>query len=306
MGLNYKILWFEDDVEIVEENKKELVELLADYGLKLEILHKDNGMDLESYIDEGFDLILTDLNLNDEDTGDKIIARIRDHSILTEVLFYSSNVKEINNIIQRHEWVERVSFAVGAGQVQNKIKQLVSLTIKKLQEVNTVRGLVMAETSDLDLKMTELLTDFFDTFSDSELKKQELINSTVNNRHDRLEKLKKTQPTDINQFCERLDAADRLNAIVRLINHTDNKLSEKHFNNNKETLSKYVEEILNIRNALAHAKEFFVDGRKGVKSTVNQVEIFFDDDSCKKIRKDISNHRSNLEEIHLKVQGLKL
>jgi CheY-like chemotaxis protein len=305
MAIEYKILWFEDDAEIVSENAEVLREFLADNGFQLRINHQENGLHLENHIGEDYDLILTDLNLSEEDTGDRIIAKLRDHSILTEVLFYSSNASGINDIITKHKWVERVSFLVGAKELQNKVRQLVTLTIKKLQEANTVRGLVLSETSELDVTMTEIILDLFKSFDDGDKKKHELIEKTVKNREQRLKGLVATSNiNNIEELCGKLESGDRLNAITRLIKHKHRELGEGRFSGNEEVLTKYKEEVLDVRNALAHSKETIIDGKKQIISHINDVQITFDDATCVKIRRDLTKHSNNLSELKLKINGL--
>ncbi|UYO32288.1 response regulator [Bacillus halotolerans] len=306
MSLKYKILWFEDNCEIVSDYSNDIKEFLEDLGFQPIIVHKEDGKELEVALQEDFDLILTDLNLGEDSTGDKLIEKIRDHSILTEVLFYSGNAQGINNIITKHQWIERVSFSVGIENLPKKIKQLISLTIKKLQEANTVRGIVMAETSELDMKMLVILNSLLDTFSEVEIvsKKQELIDKTVNNRKERYEKMSKVTVEEISSFCERLESYDKLNAIRRLIKHKHKDLGEKIFSNNINILNDYETEVINMRNALAHAKEITIEGKTKVVSTINGSEISFDDESCKKIRKDIRKHSDNFDNICEILQSL--
>jgi len=156
VNLYYKILWFEDDPQLVQEDigpdiKKHLDEL----GFLIDLTHKENGDDLEGVIfQKKYDLILTDLNLGEgHQAGEKLIEYIRTNKILTEVLLYSGNVDGINSIIKTHDLIERVSFSVGIENLNDKIRQIILLTIKKVQEVNNVRGLVMAETSEEIRKM---------------------------------------------------------------------------------------------------------------------------------------------------------
>lgn len=304
MALEYRILWFEDDAEIVSENAEILDEYLKDYGFMLNIKHCENGHNLEDLIKEDYDLILTDLNLSEEDTGDKIIENLRSHNILTEVLFYSSNSTGINNIITRHKWVERVSFLVGAKELLSKIKQLISLTIKKLQEVNTMRGLVMSETSELDVKMTGIILELISTCGDQDNKKQELINEVIKNREDRLSKYRSNATIGIiEELCEKLETNDRLSAINRLIKHRHRELGKTLFSDNKDILQAYKSEILDIRNALAHSEVTIVDNKKMIRSHVNDMEVTFDEDTCKKIRRDLIKHTDNLINLKQKIQS---
>ncbi|CCF16890.1 hypothetical protein BLGI_4859 [Brevibacillus laterosporus GI-9] len=299
MNLHYKILWFEDDPDIIDDYAPEIRMYLEDRGFSVEIIHQENGDQLSSLINDEYDLILTDLNLGDHETGDKLIERLREDSILTEVLFYSGNEYGISKVIEKHRWVERVSFSVGIENLATKIKQLISLTVKKVQEVNNIRGLVMAQTSELDSKKIDIIVNLFEKLNpeDSKLKKQELINKTIHNRAERLEKLKESTIDDIDSFCRKLESNDRLNAIIRLVKYMQSQ-GVVSFEENKQLLETYKNEILDIRNALAHAKEIRDEyGNKKVISDVNGANIEFTDESCSKIRKDLRKHHSNFDNL---------
>jgi len=308
MRLTYKILWFEDNIDLVKDYEKKIEKFLEEFGFICEIIHQENGGNLYNLIENEFDLILTDFNLedNEEETGNIIIDRIRKHKVLTEVLFYSGNSTEIEEVI-KGRWVERVSFSVGIENLLDKIKELITYTIKKVQEANNVRGLVMAETSDLDLRMTDIILDFFKKFQpdDSIIKKEELINKTIENRSGRLKKVQKCTPDTIEELCGRLETSEKLHAIIRLIQHKHIELKESIFTINVEILEQYIEEILHKRNILAHAKEIVdSNGIKRILSLHNGKEFIVDDQSCILMRKNIQRHRYNLEDIMYKISSL--
>ena len=111
MRLKYRILWFEDEPEFVEKITPQIREyLLEDLGLDLEINSQQNGSGLNNLVKQNdYDLIVTDLNLDDGQTGKNLIDRIRGDEILTEVLLYSGNGEEIKKVINETPGLERVS-----------------------------------------------------------------------------------------------------------------------------------------------------------------------------------------------------
>ena len=89
MRLKYKILWVENDsdwAESIEEEIKELVE--QQYGFDYDRTFASKQNDAIMFND--YDLILMDLNLESEPTGDVLIKNIRDREIYTDVIFYSA------------------------------------------------------------------------------------------------------------------------------------------------------------------------------------------------------------------------
>ena len=307
MSLKYKILWFEDDREIVEDYSEEIKEYLEDFGFELELIHQESGTRISQLIKDDFDLILTDLNLGENETGDILIREIRNNNVLTEILFYSGNPEGIKNILQRHEWVERVSFSVGIEYLVQKIKELIYNTIRKLQDINNMRGLVLAETSQLDVLMEQVINNFISIYDDevANEKKKEIYDKTIDNRRDRIKSIEKLSPFDIDSLYKFLETNDKVRAINRLIKFTHNNLKNNLFAENTAVLSSYKNDIMDKRNALAHAKQIELEnGVNVVQSYVNGVTLTFDDHSCSKIRKDIKKHELNFMEMLSKVEAL--
>ena len=90
MRLKYKILWVENDsdwAESIEEEIRELVE--QQYGFDYDRTFSSKQNDAILFND--YDLILMDLNLESEPTGDVLIKNIRDREIYTDVIFYSAD-----------------------------------------------------------------------------------------------------------------------------------------------------------------------------------------------------------------------
>lgn len=86
MKLRYKILWFDNEpdwVESIEDDIREIIEDEYCFIYDKELREKDSPS--SSY--NNYDLILMDLNLEDEKTGDQLIQNIRSLDIYTDVLF---------------------------------------------------------------------------------------------------------------------------------------------------------------------------------------------------------------------------
>jgi len=194
MRIKYKIYWFEDDniwlsnsrvIEGISEIRKyledelgfqtditffiekelsntrnfRLKKLLDDYPEKCRIVKLGNYKD-DNLKKIGFfnvDLVLMDYNLGSE-KGNNVINYIRNdqNDIYTDILFYSQNEseKELREKSDKDglycsERTELFS--------EDKIKKVIKTTIRKTQELNNLRGLVMAETSELDEMVKEIL-----------------------------------------------------------------------------------------------------------------------------------------------------
>ena len=174
MGIAYRILWVDDriedfiDLEIVSGINK----FLEDLGYVPEITCLEDIGSAEDKLKEvKFDLILSDFNIEsgENKNGDTLIKKIREGEIYTEVLFYSAQ-SDLEALAQAL-LVDRVSFYQITSEERayegfvKKIKWLIEQSVEKLQEIESIRGLVMSETSQLDASIKDVLTGFFESDS---------------------------------------------------------------------------------------------------------------------------------------------
>jgi ribosome-binding ATPase YchF (GTP1/OBG family) len=98
-----------------------------------------------------YDLLLVDLNLDDNESGDgnKIIEEIRNNDIYTEIIFYSSHYEHLINLLKENR-TEGI-FTSERNQIDTKAKKIIDVTLHKIQDVNNLRGLIMAEVAELDI-----------------------------------------------------------------------------------------------------------------------------------------------------------
>jgi len=264
--------------------------------------------------------------LEDNNMGKIILDRLRDERILTDVLLYSANDEAINRIIEDSDkLVERVSFSVGIENLLEKVKKLIKLTIKKVEDVTNMRGLVIASTIDLEIMMEEIIKEFFKLVGDSTLdtKKKNILKELCNNKmkrdRDYLERIESLDHTNIELLIEEniLTASEIYDALVGYLTATDKEngtklnglkdkdkrtviMNEKQkIQSLKQKLLTFQTDIINVRNTLAHVKEEFDDiGKPYLQNIkVNGSKIIFDDNKYVEIRTNFRNHKITLEEI---------
>ena len=167
MRLRYKILIFDNDPDWVESIKEDLIEIVQNEGLLVDAEEDIEICGNESEFSgkyNNYDIILIDYDLGCQ-TGEKIIRRIRDKEHYTEVIFYTQGDKDLHGIISQ----EKIE-GVYCSRRQNhsflkKFEMVFKNSIKKVLDLNNLRGIVMAETSELD----ELKSDIFKQAYNKEL-----------------------------------------------------------------------------------------------------------------------------------------
>lgn len=324
MNLTYEILWFEDEEEVVKEDIGESVrEYLNDLGFKPIITHQKDGSKLDVLLkNKNYDLIISDLNLGRDETGDKLIDSIRNQSIFTEVLLYSAVASDISKIMDRNGMIERISFSVGLKELQRKIKSIIDLTLKKVQDVNNMRGLVIAETIDLEIIIENCVKDYFNLYEGKDLikKKDELLNDIFINKRKNCEETLKKIGDHLQYSVDELIEDDVITAYdlyrslqsilknkIKEINKALNsKLDEnikdelentkKDMSLLKEKLNKFSDDIIKLRNTLAHVQEKKNDDGIPYLESINKngLKILFNGEEYSKIRIKLNSHHDNL------------
>lgn len=292
MKLDYKILWLDDQIKdfIEDEIIEEVEEYLSLQGFRPEIITTSKSDDFFEKLDNSYDLILTDYHLNDIN-GDEVIKKIRsqDYSVMTEILFYTAKAD-----LKDTDKISRVSFLetntlLGdhRDEVLRATINLIELTIKKFQSIVAMRGMIMHETSSLDVEMENILQKI-------------LENSKTPD--DIIAVIKKKYKKSNEEFNENIDKVDNFESILRTIGASHRwraivrNLSDGEI---KSTMGDYEKEIILIRNKFAHA-ELIDDGeRQYFRDRKNGLD--FNEDFCKKVREDLLKHKGNIDSLNLEM-----
>ena len=302
MKLKYNLLWIENEedwMESVEDDIKSMVEDYAFEYVRYNCKQEEEGLDYNAY-----DLILMDLNLDSQPSGDLLIKKIRENGIYTDVVFYSSG--GLDNIKQkaREYNLEGVYFS-GRHNVQfvEKVTKVIETTIRKVQDLNNLRGLVMGEVSELDALMQSVLENYFTTQERLAVLHNKVTQNREKSLHDSLENVNPNncdkkctlslRNKTIKEIAEAYDSSQRahsIHVILRDLN-ADGKFGVE----NKCFFESYREEIIEQRNNLAHCESKMENGleilctRKGDKT--------FSAEDFKKIRQNIAKYNKLFNKI---------
>ncbi len=296
MKLDYNILWIDDKISnrAFQAILKEIKQFLSEEFFNCNITEAEdfNGFKVLFEKNGEYDLIITDYSLNEGSTGKEIIDFLRDkkHNY-TEIFFYSANsdLKDIelinNNRITFYQLVEG-----SYRDLEREIMELIELTIKKFQHIVAMRGMIMNETSGLDMQMLSIIKS---ALNNDKLDFKELATKI----YDELNSLYDSKNKFVNECREKgkfinltkdnfvFSADYKIKTLGQILLH----LNEKDFS------TEYHEAINLMRNKFAHAvlikdeksgREYFKHGDSG---------LTFDNDLCKKIRRDIIKYKNNFD-----------
>jgi len=327
MKLQYRILWFEDNDSWYATLLAYIRDYLKDYGFELYVnRYSSNIESLKSTIqNKDYDLILMDYNL-DGTNGDQIIEEIR-NDFYTDIVFYSQNgAQSIRSIISK-KGIDGV-FCTNRelSDFEPQVQGVIRNTIKKIEDVNNMRGLVIAETIDLELKLEEIIKEYFYIKDGEDLdeKRKEYFEKICDKKTEQFKskyaKIEEIRGKSIATLIEEdiLTAYNLYGGLQSLlkenISEINIKLSKEknpkqkdEFESKleklkelKKELNKFDDEIIKVRNTLAHVQEKSnAEGIPYLESlNINGTKMIFDNKKYIEIRKNLRKHFKNLAEIH--------
>lgn len=290
MRLKYKILWIENEKDWVESIEDQIQDYLEDLGFiykKKLISKEEKNIDYNDY-----DLILMDLNLADQPNGAELISKIRNVGAYTDVVFYSAMGIDDLRAKGKEKELEGVYYSGRAPEALfiKKVKAVIDSTIKKVQDLNNLRGLVMAEVSELDVKMMDIIKKYYvqneteeikNTFHKHITKKLEEKFKKALEGCEKKEKVcyHKWKNEPIESLIPQMEASQLAKAVNYLISAALYSPARANF------FEDYKAEILVTRNELAHCASKIEDGKEIL--ITRDGDKTYNDESIKEIRKNI-------------------
>jgi len=179
MNLSYRILWIEDSSEFIDSFDKEAIEQhVTNQGFDPYIEFRTTPEEIGKAVDGAqYDLLIVDYNIAEGEVhGSDVIRQVRDSGCPTEVLFYSTNGAAQLRQIAATDELEGVFFSGrDRDQLLRKITNVFDLTVRKVIDVENMRGIVMSGVADLDNLITDVIRavhDNLDTGKQVELCKK--------------------------------------------------------------------------------------------------------------------------------------
>ena len=263
MRIKYNILWVDDRKETFKRlgHDKRLTDYVSRLFFEPHLTMCENIEEAKVALgSQSFDVIFSDYNISDNKTdeqGNDFIEYVRDQNVNTEILFYSA-MEELPPI-----HVNRISFFSFAGKASAyhellaQMEQLIELTVKKLNDITALRGLVMAEVSELDILMEQIILVYFNspermrTFHDHITANREETWHKMLNSSTQCDKqcFHIWREKDLTEYVSKLDSSQKARAINIVLSDIDSAhaicTDSKFFKN-------YDDSIILNRNNLAH------------------------------------------------------
>jgi hypothetical protein len=305
MKLVYNILWVDNEDGIYNDHKDKVIEHLEEWGFEpsIKFLNDFEHYEREKLNLENFDLFVLDYKLKHGDNGNKIVQDIREeHSIYTEILFYSAVPEEARKQIFEDNLNGVYVTSRDFEDFEDDILGLIDVTIKKVQDVNNLRGLIMAEVAELDWIQEQIIIKASEKIENKAIEKytlrkvKESANSNKNKSQRLLDDILNVTFEKLFENTGFIDSDKKTKATGEILK----KLSIEEPVSKDSFIQLYIENILYIRNKFAHIKECDGKDENGVNCKLIG-DIPFTQDKCIEIRKKIKEYKKLLEEIEKKI-----
>lgn len=277
MQLDYHILWVDDRKDAIDPIKEPIERHLKSQGFRLIVTYQKNKTNIEQILSEkNIDLIAMDYNLG-KTKGDEVLEMVRNRNKYIEAILYSQDpikLKEkglgLDGIYRAHR-----------SDIKTVMREVINRTIKKTLDLNVMRGLVIAESIDIENQIEEIMTKCFGS-------KGEFFQEKVLDKH-------------IYGFGQ------KLHFLISILNEQISDLGsvtgkEKKVSDLRTLLSeakKIEKEVLDQRNILAHSKVRYDKNGKSYIKGINKrtPKVVPDETWCKKVKANLIKHSDNLEQI---------
>lgn len=292
MKISYKILWIEDHFKEVKPFISNLSSKLKNLGFILEVekISTFTGSDLSDLSDKlsiynPYDIIFFDYDLGDA-KGDDVAYQLRT-AIYTDMIFYSGTKGSELRKILFDKNVEGV-YTVDRGNFVNETWPIIEDQIKRICDINNMRGVLLDEMSKIDLEMRKMYKTKFDNADNTKQNNQiKRFKKNLITRKDNIEK--QVSDIELESFSDMFMKPTKVEFdIVR--NRLKSITESEIFENTGELKLKQ-----DLRNKFAHNTAKY-DDVKGTVSLVGYSETYNFDDFTQ-IRKELIDLLSTIEDI---------
>lgn len=314
MNLQYKILWVEDDqawYDSLDFSRNEIIEEIYSEGFHAEfslIANPDRDFLINDV--KNYDLIIVDYNLTDTIHGDQLISDIRSYNLLTEIIFYSAQpMPKLRDIVATKKLDGVFICPRDTDALRAKILAIFSLTVRKVIDLENMRGIVMSGVADLDHLLKDFIKKCHDQLDDEnklKLRKNIFIKllpesrnitkfaSNISEDHIRdfdslIKAIRTAEPVELDSFFDShaFDSYKKVNVAI------------KHCSDGQKAQIESIKNLLRWRNALAHQIPQVRNGIDHFKIENEGLEPYqaFNIAKAKELRCDIQKSKQFLKEI---------
>lgn len=284
--LKYKVLWIDDNLEAAEVKAEGIREFLEDEGFMFEPIFREDEENINQFLDDPeLDIIITDFNGIDVE---ELIKKVHSLPKYIDFVLYSENPPP-----EFYEAARSISgiYSCTREDVEDTIRKVIQSTVRRTQNVNNMRGIVISEGIDIENQVEEIIVKYFDDKGD--LAKKVLEKEGVCDFGKKIAFLNSILKKIVKDYNKKIstekdpDVRDKLGTQTTMLQSLYN------------IAKKLSDEVMKTRNVLAHVEQKVGnDNVPYLKSMYKEYEdIKADSEWYKNTRKDLHKHSENLTSI---------
>lgn len=296
MRLDFSVLWFDDNEEYIDSLDMDVLEEeIIKWGFSPNIqlvTTPEKFLSFSPFAE--FDLIVVDYNLEGYKNGQEFIADIRSNAVFTEIIFYTAgNASNLWDAI-RDKKLEGI-FVSSRPNILSKIMKVGHQSIRKVLDLENMRGIVMAEVGELDHLLDEIITLGLSSLPPNQQKEifQRFYEKSMAQHQGEIQKLNNfIKEPDIHTMLSLCDSNKRWQNFNRLWK-SQPKLKKR------PRIGQYDQDVLKPRNFLAHGTPIPHEDEGYIFHHYGQ-EFHFDEETSLSLRQTILHYKnefSNLIEL---------
>lgn len=272
--INFNIIWFEDTKTFYESTKKRLERKFKSSDLHLNFKLSKGRTTATVLSRKNIDLILMDHNLFNV-KGNTLIDEIRKKKLLTEIIYYSKDAKLKYNVNN----VEGLYFS-NKENLFSMTSKLIEKSTRTINEVSVQRGCFISEVIDLEAKIVDMILKYFPISTSTKEKefRRRVIDTEFFSTMQKFSVMKGV----INDKLESITDKDKHKALSVL----------------KSVYNKFQQEVIEMRNQLAHTKETIDSKGIALFATKDGATFEITEEGIKGARKKLKKHSDNLDSLH--------
>jgi len=181
------IVIVDDDMDAIESEITEIKLYLKEKVKEYELLTDESGDKIDEFLENyKIDIVLTDKRIGNEDSGLKVIEKVRNKSDLIDILLYSAKGITFNDYKQAQHYTA-VS-VVDDKTISDPTKTLIDRFLAKWDDMIFLRGIAISKVIELESEINFFLERYFYTAPHEDTR---FRNFVLENRHVSLEAKKK-------------------------------------------------------------------------------------------------------------------
>lgn len=296
MQLDYHILWFDDQEGTISPFVRRVQNIIARLGfephVELRIILADTDDPLAALPEHGVDLVLMDWKLGGAHDGAVLARKLRQSFRDTDIIFYSSEPAATLRRLIFDQGIDGV-FCVNREHLTDRANGIIQGQLRRILDLNHMRGLVMAATSDLDLGMIDCLEVVQQILHPGEGAAEFAVSVAGRVSAGLRKKAAEVEAFGAKGRVDKLlrepafGAALRLEVLQEEVAKLADRVTEPHF---IEQLGSYHVDVITPRNDFAHRKAEL----RGGKMVLEGRELPLDQESMKALRLRLLKHSDNL------------